>query len=54
MMHRIREALAAGKLPIMGGPRGVVEIDETCIGKKERVPVALIARPLGRKYESDQ
>jgi transposase-like protein len=39
MTHRIREAMAAGKLPMMGGPGAVVEIDETFIGKKEGMPV---------------
>src|SRR5579872_1979965 len=34
MTHRIREAMADGKLPMMGGPGGIVEIDETFIGQK--------------------
>jgi hypothetical protein len=38
MTHRIREAMANGKLPIVGGPGGVVEIDETFIGKKADMP----------------
>jgi len=39
MTHRIREAMASGKLPPMGGEGVIVEIDETFIGKKEGVPV---------------
>ncbi len=39
MTHRIREAMKTGKLPFMGGPGGVVEIDETFIGKKADMPV---------------
>lgn len=38
MTHRIREAMASGKLPMMGGPGGVVEIDETFIGQKKDMP----------------
>ena len=37
MTHRIREAMAGGKLPPMGGEGSIVEIDETFIGKKEGV-----------------
>jgi transposase-like protein len=37
--HRIREAMASGKLPPFGGEGMTVEIDETFIGKKEGVPV---------------
>jgi transposase-like protein len=33
--HRIREAMRDGSLAPMGGAGGVVEIDETFIGKKE-------------------
>jgi len=40
MTHRIREAMAErGLLPTMGGEGGIVEIDETFIGKKEGMPV---------------
>ena len=40
MTHRIREAMAErGFLPPMGGEGGIVEIDETFIGKKEGMPV---------------
>jgi transposase-like protein len=39
MTHRIREAMKAGTLPPMGGAGGIVEIDETFIGKKEGRPV---------------
>lgn len=38
MTHRIREAMASGKLPMMGGPGAVVEIDETFIGQKADMP----------------
>jgi transposase-like protein len=34
MSHRIREAMTAGTLPLMGGEGAVVEVDETYIGKK--------------------
>src|SRR6202045_3052735 len=37
MEHRIREAMRAGGLPI-GGPGGIVEADETFIGRVEGVP----------------
>jgi transposase-like protein len=37
--HRIREAMAKGDLPPMGGEGEAVEIDETFIGKKEDEPV---------------
>ena len=39
MTHRIREAMASGKLPPMGGPGGIVEIDETFIGNKPDMEV---------------
>jgi transposase-like protein len=39
MEHRLREAMAKGDLPPMGGEGEVVEIDETFIGKKEGEPV---------------
>jgi transposase-like protein len=39
MTHRIREAMASGSLPPMGGPGETVEIDETFIGKKAGQPV---------------
>jgi transposase-like protein len=35
MAHRIREAMRAGGLAPMGGAGGVVEADETFIGRKE-------------------
>jgi transposase-like protein len=35
MTHRIREAMAGGKLPQIGGSGKVVEADETYIGRKE-------------------
>ena len=37
MSHRIREAMRAGGLAPMGGGGGIVEIDETFIGKKTKV-----------------
>ncbi len=40
LSHRIREAMRSGALaPIMGGPGGVVEVDETFIGNKPGAPV---------------
>ena len=39
MSHRIREAMATGTLPPMGGEGKVVEIDETFIGNKKGVAV---------------
>ena len=37
--HRIREAMRAGTLsPPMGGAGGIVEVDETIIGKRETAP----------------
>jgi transposase-like protein len=35
MMHRIREAMRSGDLAPMGGVGGIVEADETFIGRKE-------------------
>jgi len=44
MSHRLREAMAGGSMPTMGGEGAVIEIDETYIGnkmtKKERVRTA--------------
>ncbi len=37
--HRIREAMRSGELAPMGGPGGIVEVDETYIGRKEGVEV---------------
>lgn len=37
MSHRIREAMRSGNLAPMGGEGGVVEVDETFIGKKKGV-----------------
>lgn len=39
MSHRIREAMRSGDLAPMGGGGGVVESDETFIGRKAGVPV---------------
>jgi transposase-like protein len=39
LMHRIREAMRDGSLAPFGSGGGVVEIDETFIGKKKNVPV---------------
>ncbi len=38
MEHRIREAMRAGGLAPMGGFGGIVEVDETFIGRVEGVP----------------
>jgi transposase-like protein len=38
MSHRIREAMASGKLPPIGGEGKIVEADETFIGRKKGVP----------------
>lgn len=38
LSHRIREAMRDGKLAPMGGPGGVVEADETFIGRLEGIP----------------
>ena len=38
MTHRIREAMASGTLPPMGGEGAVLEIDETYIGQKKDMP----------------
>ena len=40
MTHRIREAMRSGGLAPMGGDGGIVEIDETFIGRKNGVPKA--------------
>ena len=39
LSHRIREAMRDGSLAPMGGDGGVVEVDETFIGKREGVEV---------------
>jgi transposase-like protein len=39
MSHRIREAMRSGELAPMGGDGGVVEVDETYIGKKKGVEI---------------
>jgi transposase-like protein len=39
LSHRIREAMTGGELAPMGGPGGIVEIDETFIGTKEGAKV---------------
>lgn len=38
MTHRLREAMATGALPPMGGEGSTVEIDETYIGTKHEKP----------------
>ena len=38
MEHRIREAMRAGGLAPIGGSGGIVEVDETFIGRVEGVP----------------
>jgi hypothetical protein len=38
MTHRIREAMADPDYSGMGGPGGIVEIDETIIGRKKGMP----------------
>ena len=38
LSHRIREAMRVGKLAPMGGPGGIVESDETYIGRLKGVP----------------
>lgn len=40
LAHRIREAMRSGDLSPMGGNGGIVEIDETYIGKKDSSPNA--------------
>ena len=37
LMHRIREAMRSGELAPFGGEGGVVEVDETFIGRREGV-----------------
>jgi transposase-like protein len=39
LTHRIREAMRDGVLAPMGGPGGIVEVDETFVGRKEGVEV---------------
>ena len=38
LTHRIREAMRGGTLPPMGGDGGIVEVDETYIGRLQGVP----------------
>jgi transposase-like protein len=46
LSHRIREAMRSGDLAPMGGPGGVVEVDETFVGHK---PGAVKKRGYGHK-----
>ena len=46
LAHRIREVMRSGALAPMGGPGGVVEVDETFIGQK---PGAVKKRGYGHK-----
>ena len=39
LTHRIREAMRTGELAPMGGAGGIVEVDETYIGRKDGVEV---------------
>ena len=48
MAHRIREAMRDGDLAPMGGAGGVVEVDETFIGRKLEAAVAAL---LGHKMK---
>ena len=43
MSHRIREAMRSGELAPMGGNGGIVEVDETFIGRQK-------GRPIKRAY----
>lgn len=42
LAHRIREAMKAGDLAPMGGAGGIVEIDETVIGKVDGAPEKIV------------
>ncbi len=42
LTHRIREAMKAGDLAPMGGAGGIVEIDETVIGKVDGAPKKIV------------
>ena len=37
MSHRIREAMSGGELPLMSGPNGIVEADETYLWQSDKV-----------------
>jgi transposase-like protein len=39
LSHRIREAMRTGDLGPMGGEGGVVEVDETYVGRRKGVPI---------------
>jgi transposase-like protein len=39
LSHRIREAMRTGSLAPMGGPGGIVEVDETYIGRQQGMAV---------------
>jgi transposase-like protein len=39
LSHRIREAMREGGLDLMGGEGGIVEVDETFIGRSEDMPM---------------
>src|SRR5690349_8622916 len=45
LAHRIREAMRSGKLAPMGGAGGIVEADETVIGRQAGVPRRMRLRP---------
>jgi transposase-like protein len=44
LMHRIREAMRVGEFTPMGGAGGIVEIDETYIGKQDDVPYSFVKK----------
>lgn len=52
MSHRIREAMRSGDLSPMGGAGGIVEIDETYIGKPDNVPHTFKHRYGGTAYKN--
>ena len=53
LSHRIREAMRAGKLAPMGGPGGIVEFDETYIGRLKGVPKQREKRPGAQEHGHD-
>lgn len=51
MSHRIREAMASKGGGMMGGPGGVVEVDETYYGKREEPPKT---KKDGKPFKNDR
>jgi transposase-like protein len=48
--HRIREAMRSGNLSPLGGGGGIVEVDETYVGKFDEIPHRMASKGLGKGF----